>query len=229
MSTELELVGCETGVSSVEGAVEAEPTNKKKFRIYARQLFLTYPKYGKNYFDVKPDYKEACKELLLTFSEKIGKKGTRIVDYIICIEPHEDGSSYHVHVYLNLERKISIRDPHELDLLVGQIVRHGNYQPVKSRAGVIDYLTKQECYITNIPIHQGRELQFQDVLIQKLKQEGLDPALDYLINSAPAKVLANDYIKISANLRALNATIRPVIARPNFDFSNFGFPSPVIM
>ena len=93
---------------------EIKIKEKKKFRISAKTLFLTYPQVDKS---IK-------KEGFLAFiSQKL-----QIQDYVIAIEKHADGNP-HIHAYLRLSRKCDIRKPDYLDFNG----YHGRYEPVRKR------------------------------------------------------------------------------------------------
>ena len=64
-------------------------------------------------------------------------------EYCMVYEKHEDGSP-HTHIYLELKKKLTTRNANYFDLPSepeGQIV-HGNYQGVKSKASVLEYIMK---------------------------------------------------------------------------------------
>lgn len=91
-----------------------------------------------------------------------------ILNYIIAKEDHEDGTP-HVHVYLQLDQRVSISDPAFLDLWG----HHGNYQVVRSSKAVEAYCTKEEDYITNF---FQKKYTWGDVLAAETKEDFLDKA-----------------------------------------------------
>lgn len=127
-----------------------------KFRLNARQLFLTYPK-----CDIPPE------EALSLLQDRIPIK-----DYIIAQETHQDGS-LHLHCYLYLDRKVNVRDPSSLDLRC----HHGNYQTCRSRAAVMKYVKKDGHYITNLALTVG---DVWSTARQKARSGDLSGALEVL-------------------------------------------------
>lgn len=79
-----------------------EPPKKKlKFRLQARQIFLTYSQ-----CDLPK------RELLEFLQSKLS-----VDRYIIAVEKHEDGRP-HLHAYLKLAKKCDIKNQNWLDCLV---------------------------------------------------------------------------------------------------------------
>lgn len=108
----------------------------KPFRINSQQFFLTYPK-------LRTD----LNELLGLIQGIIGRYNAVVIKYIVARERHQDGSD-HRHVYLQLDKKLNIKDERAFDIQG----HHGNYQGARSSKNCIRYCAKEEDYITNIPI-----------------------------------------------------------------------------
>lgn len=97
-----------------------------KFRLQAKNIFLTYPKcYAE---------KESLLEFLITHKSLDPKY------VLIGKEKHADGTP-HLHAYVQNKEKIDIRSPKALDF--GDY--HGNYVPAKGNYyEVYDYITKED-------------------------------------------------------------------------------------
>jgi hypothetical protein len=118
-----------------------EEKKEKPFRLYSKQLFLTYSQ-------TNLEKKDVLEQLYVIFFKKLGEPfKTAIKEYIVARETHADGNS-HIHVYLNSIYRLNFSSPRELDLYekVGNKMIHGNYQSVKNRKKLIEYLTKEEDY-----------------------------------------------------------------------------------
>lgn len=83
--------------------MEEPPKKKLKFRLNAKQIFLTYSQ-----CDLE-------KEDLLEFL----KTKLHLERYIIARERHEDGN-FHLHAYCKLSKRCDIKNPRHLDCLVLQ-------------------------------------------------------------------------------------------------------------
>ena len=104
-------------------------TTEKKYRLSAKNLFLTYS-------NCQIEIKEALDQLKKKLSHYI------IKDYIIVREFHEDGNP-HIHVYLNLNRQFNTYNPCYLDLDAGNgTYCHGKYESARSPNFVIEYILK---------------------------------------------------------------------------------------
>jgi len=69
-----------------------------------------------------------------------------IQGYCISVEAHEDGTP-HVHAYLKFAAKVNIRSATHFDITDGSTVFHGNYQPARKPADVIEYIKKDGDFI----------------------------------------------------------------------------------
>ncbi len=124
----------------------ATPKKKKRFRIQAKSLFLTYPK-------CPIGVREA---LLMITSKKL---------CTVCIvgqEEHQDGSS-HLHVYLAYGSKIDITTMSYFDLSQGGVTYHGNYQATRSVSRTVKYVTKGGMY----SLHGISEAEVQAIIRSK--------------------------------------------------------------
>lgn len=107
-----------------------------KYRLNSKNLFLTYPQCAME--------KEDALTILMT--------KLKIKNYIIGREQHKDGTP-HLHAYLELEKKVDIRDPSKLDLEE----YHGNYQGCKNKWATMKYVRKGGDFITDMEDLEQRE------------------------------------------------------------------------
>lgn len=116
--------------------------NKKKFRLRAKTMFLTYPQLPKEIT------KQNIVDSALEHYETVFKSP---FDYLIVIELHEDGNP-HLHVLLKFPKVQNIYSANKLDIQLiepGQegvedvsYTCHGKYEASKSEHKVIQYLLK---------------------------------------------------------------------------------------
>lgn len=99
---------------------------QRKFRLNAKNLFLTWPKN-------ECDSGDVLNRIMLHF-------GADNVSYV-CVgeEEHEDGSP-HLHALVCLKSKVNIRDATALDQIAGG--KHGNYQSARKVSDVFKYVRK---------------------------------------------------------------------------------------
>lgn len=97
----------------------------KRFRLHAKNLFLTYPKCQMT--------KEQILEGLLAFPKAISWA-------VIVQELHQDGTP-HIHIALSFLKKEDITTPNDLDM-IGR--KHGNYQGTRNVTAVIQYICKHD-------------------------------------------------------------------------------------
>lgn len=154
---------------------ESESTKNKKFRLRGKKLFLTYPQ-----LDTSVEFlKEEALKQLQTKIKNIGF-------YLISEEQHEDGG-IHLHCYFELNIKIDLSDVNYLDLLFNGVLYHGNYQIGKKKQALLDYIVKDENFITNMTIHikDGRVLKPEEHLFEVCKKEGYNKAEESLYELYP--------------------------------------------
>ena len=118
---------------------QKEIDDKKRFRLQAKRLFLTYPQCP------------APKEILLQkLQEKLGQLG--IEKYVIGQEEHKDGN-LHLHAIVSMKKKCNIVSPRALDIEFDGVQYHGKYEPMKgSLIQAANYVTKhdKEALLKNI-------------------------------------------------------------------------------
>ena len=102
-------------------------TENKRLRIQAKRLFLIYSKCL-----IKPE--NILKQLMET-SYALREQ------YLIAIEKHKDGDT-HLHAFIQLTKKITIYSLQHLDLKQERLASHGQYEAVKFKDGIIEYILK---------------------------------------------------------------------------------------
>jgi len=163
-------------------------TTKTKFRLQSKNLFLTYPKIESN----------LTKEFIL--KQLQGRFITnKINNYIIALEDHKDKTK-HMHVLLMLNKRCDIKRQNYLDLNLNENVYHGNYQSVRNIEKVIKYVTKDNNYISNMDLQDGKVLPLREKLLHLLELKGLSFTLEYLRNHHK-DVCATKYALIKNNLK----------------------------
>lgn len=102
-----------------------------RFRLQAKNLFLTWPQC------------EAAKEDVL---QKIKEKWSTTLEFaVVSKEEHADGSP-HLHAAIALKQKYRCRDSSDLDSLANS---HGNYQSARSMRNTVKYVTKDGDFIAH--------------------------------------------------------------------------------
>jgi len=112
------------------------PNNRPKaFRQTGKKFFLTYPKAyaGNGHPNGLAGF---VKDILDTFKP---------LHYLICEENHQDGTK-HYHALLEFAAKLNIKSPTHWD--IGG--NHGNYQTVRNKSAVIQYIKKAGNYQDNM-------------------------------------------------------------------------------
>lgn len=107
--------------------------NATGFRCQAARLFLTTPTCPVEKEEALRQWKQACT--------------TDVIEYIVCVEKHEDGSP-HLHAFLRLDRKVNIKNPRLFDLK-GEDGRvyHTRIEGCRSPKKVKDYVKKDGDFI----------------------------------------------------------------------------------
>lgn len=151
----------------------------KKFRIRSKKLFLTYSQIK----DLQNIKELVLEKLKLKF---LKLKNESNFNYIISCEKHED-SGIHVHVYLEFSTTIDIIKSDFLDLEIDDKNYHGNYQSGKKKWSLINYVIKDNNYITNmkLPIHNGVILKPEEHLYEIVKKEGFLKSKEILYLNYP--------------------------------------------
>ena len=190
--------------------IDQEDTQKQNtFRIYAKKIFLTYSQ-------VDPDM---TAEHVLQQLQNIFYG----FNYIISKESHGDGEA-HFHVLLTNKNKFNIRNARRLDLKFNGKIFHGNYQTVKLLPKVVEYVCKDNHYITNFTnIQDGKLLDEKDFFLQRAPHIGYEKALAEYVQQYPKKALSSASA-LMKNIKAIKQAVRdakdPVLDTP-FDMQNF--------
>jgi hypothetical protein len=182
---------------------------KKKFRLNAKHLFLTYSQ-------IILEKEEAFVQL---------NDILPIKNYIISKEPHKEGG-FHLNVYLELSSKVNITNCSKLDLLdLNQKICHGNYQAMKNRKATIAYLTKTDhnC-LTSLNLNSfGEEKTREDEFYEKIsliaQKDGYETALKYFCEKKP-ELVSSKFNSIRSNLKSfleLKST-KTISKYKNFDY-----------
>lgn len=180
----------------------------KPFRLSAKRLFLTFP------------HCPLSKDTIL--NELNSKLQGELLDYVISKELHSNGEP-HIHIYLRLKRTKNIKNPHFYDILG----HHGKYQAVKSVKNVINYITKYNDFITNLPILNGEILELKPYLINLVRHNKLQDALDTLKNCQDPSIISS-YSNWKSNLIKLHDDLYPQLTLSNYKLEDFNFPKEIL-
>jgi len=107
-------------------------TVKKRFRLNAQKLYLTYPQCSLSKEDVLFNVKKHF--------------GSNLVWAVVGQESHQDGSP-HLHCAISLSKKVNITSAKTLDCLANY--KHGNYQAMRKPVRCLEYCTKDKNYIAH--------------------------------------------------------------------------------
>ncbi len=192
-----------------EPAVEPGRAENKNFRISAKRLFLTYSR-----TNLMPN------EALLQLEAKL----QNIEKYVISQEEHADEpeKGKHLHVFLELNKKVNITKPSFLDLvdLNSKKNIHGEYQAVKNKHAVIDYVKKDGNFIANFET----ETEFKIKLFFLAKEKGLAEAMNYFTEKKP-ELVCTHFKKIESNLKCFLESLEEKLL-PKFD--NYNYPKEIL-
>jgi len=171
-----------------------QDTNKpKRFRISSKRLFLTYSQIATN----------LTKENIL---EQLQIK-LNIKEYIVALEEHNETLGRHAHVYLELRRKCDIKNNAWLDLEHEGLTYHGNYQAVRSKDAVIQYVIKEKNYIKSKGIHvfidkEGKVISLEEYTLMVAREKGIIPALKDYIKQDEKNAVKN-FNKVEKNIKSI--------------------------
>lgn len=181
--------------------------NKKKFRLSAKKLFLTYSR-----CDLELDI------ILEYFKKKFKKMGRELENYFLVrefhkIENEENCVETHVHIFFEFDFRFDTKNPKFLDVIHNDVCYHGNYQVVKSKLSTIKYLLKDfstfdsndSLISKNLNKYITSSGNFLDIysLMVKLGKEGLiEEALELLSQEKPKEFL-NSQLKLEKSLQSV--------------------------
>jgi len=106
-----------------------EPIKEKKFRIYTKNFFLTFPQC--------PTPKEVAQQ-------RIKEKWPECLS-LVCQEEHKDGEK-HLHILLQFKDRLDVRKSDYFDFIGG---KHGKYEPARNIRKSVEYITKKGDYVSN--------------------------------------------------------------------------------
>lgn len=151
----------------MELLAEVAETERKKYRLQAKQLFLTFPQ---------------ClteKEVVLTRIRRYFKED--LIFAVVAQEEHKNNAGKHLHAVIKLKTKFTSRDPHCLDILAG---KHGDYASCRNISKAIIYITKEATYCS-FGLNVDRFIQ----QVQQKKASGFAVAADKVVRGCGLKEL----------------------------------------
>jgi hypothetical protein len=143
-------------------------------RINSKKIFLTYSNISLS--------KESVLEQLQAIIP--------IKEYIIAKE-YNTKEQYHIHALIVAVQKVDILI-NKLDLKDQNQLVHGNYQPVRNFKACVNYLKKENDYITNIEIDDESDiLKVMKEMVEEQGEKGIESAMSYYSTKIPQKVPKN--------------------------------------
>jgi hypothetical protein len=175
--------------------------DKSQFRIRSKRFFLTYPQVP-NIVGVEQQFLDSLKK---SFQNQA-------MQHFITKESHQDGG-LHIHVFLEFENQQQIlsRDRLHVTLIDPDskkvIVQEGNYQSVRNRTKVLQYVTKHMKfgYLTNIEIPEINGVIYwnmEEYLYATLESKGLEESY-YLLISKYKSIAVKKATTIFKNLKLI--------------------------
>ena len=138
---------------------------QKAFRIAAKNIYLTYSQVHKDM---------TSQHLILALK---AKENFPTFDYLVSRETHQDGG-VHLHVLIASDKKFDIKSQNFLDIQFNDDNFHGNYQPVKNIHKVVEYICKENEYITSFKnIIDGKLLTLKQTIMHLADTEGISHTL----------------------------------------------------
>lgn len=125
---------------------------KNNFDIVASNLFFTYPQCDLS--------NQIIMDFFVNFNYSKNKEIKPIL-IIVCEENHKNTEGIHHHIYLELSKRIHIRNPSSFDIKIGNLNYHPNIQKVKRKLATIKYvcgLTKDKINDPHNVISYGIDL-----------------------------------------------------------------------
>lgn len=186
---------------------DQEADNEEKVDINAKNFFLTFP------------HVEA--------GVTAGVVGKRLLDHqgptfvvkraIAGLEKHEDGSP-HIHMFVELEKRIRIRSCRYWDFLAG---KHGNYKVTRSPAMSIRYCAKEDpepwLYHIGVDELQDGKRSETDIVAQRLLEGA---RVDEIMQEHPGI-----YLRSRTNIHAMHGDVADRIQAADEVFDGkFSFP-----
>lgn len=103
----------------------------KKFRLQGKCVFITIPQ-----CEIEP------KDALETIKKSAKTRNCKVV---VAQEDHKDGHK-HLHIFIESDKSFNIRQPSYFDFIAK---KRGNYQKVKCREAVIQYIVKENNWVSH--------------------------------------------------------------------------------
>lgn len=220
LSTALTVYSNDTPVEekpkkSAKGTKGTKST-QKKFRIAAKNLFLTY---------------SPCDLLPQQIFNQISQKfpGLKIKEYIIAREWNQERTQCHIHAYLEFNAKLDVKTSSTLDVIQtdGKII-HGNYKAVKKNQPYLyEYLKKQspeECIsspaYSNLTDAQGNFFNNHwELCVYLAEKNEVEKAMLILKEKEPQKyALSHTSIRASLEELSENKKLTPALKYPYESF-----------
>ena len=217
----------------------------KKFRLSARKLLLTYPRTRisreevleqlklklniKEYLIVQENHTEV-EGTFVSLGETFVSEGTvSETTGTLSVDNENPCIREHIHVYIGLFSKLSIKNEKALDLLdpiTGKSI-HGKYESVKNRSCVINYLKKSDKnYLSSLS--EDTEKDFNLKLTNLAEKEGVKGAMKFFIKEKPEK-MGSSYASVLRNVKSYCNAINMELSKEEsrFGVENFVFPEEV--
>lgn len=193
-----------------------------KYRLNAKNLFLTYPNCILPLSEVLSQLTDACSNYI-------------VKDYVIVREYHADGTP-HVHVYLSLHKPFNTTNPNFLDLKSGDSFVHGNYESAKLPNKVIQYMLKhindknsQDLLFSSdmsVRIDKiGTFLPIDEVILHLAESGDIKGALSLFKKEYP-KEYGKNHISIEKSYRQLY--LKQIGFTSKFNFKDFNVPDDLL-
>ena len=202
------LKGVETKTIELKGKeLEGSEGRVNKFRLAAKNIGMTYPRCG------------LTKETVLEVIKE--KFGILLKGYVISVEQHQDGTP-HVHVFVRLSRVKNICSARWLD--IGGI--HGKYEAVRSVDAWLAYVIKNNDYLTNLELKDGREYGYKEKALDLIKAGSLEQAIVVVREGLGEKSLEK-YEQYKTNLTEMYFDLHPVVGASPFKQCTFIYPEEI--
>ena len=197
-----------------------------KFRISSKKLFLTYSQ-----TNLSP--KDLLEGLKVKFEKNV------ITDYVISSEYHADQKGKHLHVFLEMEKKIDIRTNEFLHIKFNkdtntEFLVKGNYQGCKNKIQTINYIlkdvfdTSDENQIIMSPNlrdvinDRGVFRNYESVMIEHAEEGRIDQAMRLLKMNSPSMYMRS-HMSIEKSMR--NLFLKSKGLKQKFSLDSFDVPS----
>lgn len=218
-----EIPECALGNNKIKKMKIKTNNNKskesKEFRLQAKNIFLTYSQIGDS----------ITKQDFLNFL--LIDRGLILTNYIISYEKHNELEGKHCHILLSLEKKPNIRDKNYFNFELNNHKYHAHIERVVFENYVF-YVTKEDknplTNIENLKYFKKSIFRKQNYkmvvtyLVDIMKEQGLEEALDYFEENATSQMLGLYTNKIIRSLKELECfTLRKELVKGNYPYTNY--------